>query len=273
VQNPCTGANPQSWTLRSVESNQVPVEASITVDEELNGHPGYVTLHGNVTAGGYNMAGKRVYVEFEHSPGSGAEDTLPLTLEANGHFSYTYWGISTGTWYTRVHFLGEGPLAAGYSEYRSFHVGDGYRFRFRQSGKCLSVSEGKTNNGAAILQWDCDPVQSPGDGQTFSVVPVNYNSEFEIKDDANTSMCLDVTNVSQENGADLQLYQCLGAGQTNQVWHIVPIAGQAPWFASISANSGKCMDVSGESLNNGALIDQWECWWGGNQQWEWQGIG
>jgi hypothetical protein len=33
------------------------------------------------------------------------------------------------------------------------------------------------------------------------------------------------------------------------------------------------MDVYGAQTGNGAIVHQWDCHWGGNQQWQWQSIG
>jgi hypothetical protein len=279
VQNNCDGRASQQWTFLSVEGNQVPLNAGITVDEVLYGHPGYVTYHGNIDAGGYDMSGQWVNVNFQRLEGGEYKtvtgETRHDVLTPSGGFNYTYWGIGTGDWRTRVVFEGAGPLAEDVSEYRYFHVGDGYRFEFRNSGKCLSTSGGGTGNGTAILQWDCSPSPNPGDGQVYSIVPVNPvgSSEFTVRPDSNTNMCLDVSGASTANGAYLQLYQCLGESQSNQIFHILPLAGQTEWFASIARHSNKCWDVIGQSTNNGARIDQWECWWGANQQWRWHKIG
>ena len=35
----------------------------------------------------------------------------------------------------------------------------------------------------------------------------------------------------------------------------------------VSRHSGKCLDVSGGSLGDGASIIQWQCHGGANQQW------
>jgi hypothetical protein len=279
VQNPCSGSGSQKWVLVPVEPNQVPLEAFETVDETLNGHPGYVTVHGNVKAGGYNLSGKWVNVNFERYENGGyvayPDKTVHPVLSASGSYSYTYRALGSGDWRTRVVFPGEGPLEEDKSEYHPIHIGDGYRFKFRQSDKCVSTSEGKTGNGTAIIQWDCSGAPNPADGQVYSIAPVQPygSSEFTIRPDSDTNKCLDVSGVNPANGTPLQLWDCLGESQGNQIWHIVPIAGQPPWFASIARFSGKCMDVLGQSLNNGARIDQWECWWGGNQQWQWQSIG
>jgi len=94
---------------------------------------------------------------------------------------------------------------------------------------------------------------------------------FEMKINS-TGKCVDVTNVGLENVARLQEWECLGAGQANQLWDPTPISGQPPYEAFIAKHSGKCMDVPGLSTSNGTQLQRWECWWGGNQQWYWQAI-
>lgn len=43
--------------------------------------------------------------------------------------------------------------------------------------------------------------------------------------------------------------------------------------AVVANNSGKCLDVNGYSSADGALIDQWSCTGGGNQQWTTKDLG
>jgi hypothetical protein len=274
----CTGATNQAFGFESVEADPVPTNTYITLDETLYGHPGYETFHGTVEAP-QAIAGQKVYINFKKWNGAQYVYTsqAEATLNAAGQYSWSYFGVGSGDWEAIAIYPGSGNMAESRSPEgaHTFHVGDGYRFKFRNSNKCLSTSGGGTGNGTAILQWDCSGAPNPADGQVYSVVPVAPvgSSEFQIRPDSNTNMCLDVTSASTANGANLQLYQCLGEGQSNQIWHIVPIAGQAPYFGSIARHSNKCMDVTGQSTANGARIDQWECWWGGNQQWLWQPIG
>ncbi len=287
VQAPCNGpgAN-QQFKFLSVEAGQVPTQATLTIDEVLDGHPGYVTLHGSVAANGYNMAGYTAEVNFEREVAPGSYEAVPgetlrVPLAANGSFNYSYWGVGHANWRARVVFAGSGPLAGSASEYRPFAVRDGYKLQFRQSGKCLSTSENKITNGTAILQWNCAPPNAY-DGQTFTFRPVGVagSNYFQIKPDTaagtntgNSGMCLEVTGSSQVAGAKVQLYQCIGESQTSQIWHVTPVAGQAPYFAAIAVHSNQCMEVAGASLSNGALFQQGSCTYAGNQQWQFIPVG
>jgi hypothetical protein len=166
----------------------------------------------------------------------------------------------------------QGSFHRSESEYHTFQIKSGYRLVSRSSGKCLSLSENNPRNGTGIIQWDCSPAPNPGDGQVIHLVPMEASGQyFEIKINS-TGKCLDVRDGSTADGVWLQEYDCLGAGQTNQQFRVVPIAGQPPYEAFMARHSGKCLDVTGNSTANGARIQQWSCHWGGNQQWYWQAI-
>jgi hypothetical protein len=80
--------------------------------------------------------------------------------------------------------------------------------------------------------------------------------------------CIDIKEVSQENGAVTHQWDCVGPQQTNQVFRIQP-AGD--FYNIIAVHSGKCLDLAAEeSQNNGGRVQQWECIGGGwtNQLWE-----
>jgi Ricin-type beta-trefoil lectin domain-like/Ricin-type beta-trefoil lectin domain len=281
----CTGATNQSFGFESVEADPVPTHAYVTPDETLYGHPGYETLHGSVEAP-QSVSGQYVNVNFKkYNPSTGRYDYVDTiephpTLNSAGQWSYRYWGVGAGDWEVIVVYPGFGSLAESRSPEGAhrFHVGDGYRFQYRQSGKCVSTSGGGTGNGTAIIQWDCSPNPSPGDGQVYSVVPVapagsNY---FQIRPDSNTGMCMDVAGGTgaTQNGAVVQLWQCLGEGQTNQIWNIVELASpNTGWFSFIAKHSGRCMTVSENSVANGARFLQWDCAWAGSQQWRWLPVG
>jgi Ca2+-binding RTX toxin-like protein len=251
----------------------VPTNAYLTVGETLNGQPGYVSVSGNVQRGddGTDVSGY-VNVNFEKLVNGSWQtmSTAQRTL-SNGHYDVSYWGVGVGQWRVRAVFpASQGRYAYSESSYHPFEVKSGYRLVARHSGKCMSLSGNSATNGTAILQWDCSPSPSPGDGQVFTLVPFG-NGDYELKINS-TGKCVDVSNVSTADGAALQEYDCLGAAQANQLWKVIPIAGQSPYVAFQAKHSGKCADVSGVSTANGARLQQWTCLWGGNQQWSFQAI-
>ncbi|MGC5013610.1 PHB depolymerase family esterase [Streptosporangium sp. DT93] len=70
--------------------------------------------------------------------------------------------------------------------------------------------------------------------------------------------CLDVSGVSQANGAAVQLWDC--NNQNNQRW-----ASTAAQELRVYGN--KCLDVSGSGTTNGALVQIWDCNGQNNQKW------
>ena len=86
---------------------------------------------------------------------------------------------------------------------------------------------------------------------------VNYNS----------GKCLDVTGRSTANGAVLQQWTCLsGSTAANQGWFFIP-AATSGYYTVVNLNSNKCLDVTGRSTANGAVVQQWTCNGGTNQEW------
>jgi hypothetical protein len=282
VQAPCVAQAGQVFRFESVESNQVPLEASITVDnnDTFNGEPGYVSFHGNVDAGGYDLSGRTINVNFgrETSPGAFTSEpslTEVLPLSASGHFELKYKGIGHANWHTRAVFTGAGPLAESASEYRGFQIGSGYRFRFRQSEMCLTTNGGGTASGTLMVQYPCVST-APSSGQVYSVVPLAPvgSNDFQIRPNSVGSRCVAVAGGpgATGNGAVIQLSDCDGG--TNQSWHVQNLAApNEAWNAFIAKHSGRCMTVSENSTVALKQFLQWDCAWAGSQQWEWQGIG
>ncbi len=271
----CGSGTNQQWTLQSVESGPIPTHASLTVNSTLNGQPGFINVSGNVDAGAYSLGGQFVNVNFQRevSPGNWEtveNETLHVNLNGENHYAWETWAIGTGQWRTRVVYPGNTPYAGSESEYHYFQIKSGYRLINRYSNKCMSLSENKNINGQAIIQWDCSGNPNPNDGQVFTLVPKG-GGYYDIEINS-TDKCVDVTGASTSDGAWLQQYQCLGAGQANQLWQNVELANQPGWFAFIAKHSGKCADLTGPSGNNGVRIQQWSCHWGSNQQWRFEAI-
>ncbi|MDB4957175.1 MAG: Endo,4-beta-xylanase [Myxococcales bacterium] len=81
--------------------------------------------------------------------------------------------------------------------------------------------------------------------------------------------CLDVAQMSPNNGAITWLWDCHAGG--NQQWTYRPAADGTVQI--VVAHSGKCLEVSSDYLGNGARVQQWDCWAGDNQKWEVRQLG
>ncbi|MEU2613031.1 RICIN domain-containing protein [Micromonospora sp. NPDC007271] len=74
--------------------------------------------------------------------------------------------------------------------------------------------------------------------------------------------CVGVTGENPE-GALAALADCTGGGE--QQWVATPVADGV--FTLVNAGSGKCLDVYGQSTDDGAKVQQWSCNGQANQQW------
>lgn len=91
------------------------------------------------------------------------------------------------------------------------------------------------------------------------------NNAYTIRPVNNQGRCMDVTDVSQANGARIQLYTCLGNGQTNQGFYFWSVDGTSNDYEITPMHSWKCLDVWDWSMNDGAPMQQWDCLGGTNQ--------
>jgi len=123
------------------------------------------------------------------------------------------------------------------------------------SGKCMDVSGGSRENGAAIIQWDCHG----GDNQQWNLVPVGSYYKLIAR---HSGKCLDVSGGSYDSGANIIQWDCHGGD--NQLWRLEPTGS---YYRLVAKHSGKCLDVSGGSYDNGARLIQWDCHGSNNQLW------
>jgi Ricin-type beta-trefoil lectin domain len=247
-------------------------QAFVTVDRALNGQPGWVTVHGHVLGGSAPLNGVYVNVNFQKQQPNGDWETMSSAhpVLVNGAYTVDDWRVGVGQWRVRTVLPQQGTFAESVSDYRGFAIGFGYRLVNRGSRLCLTISQNSPANGSPIIQWPCF-AGGPGDGQVVTLIPMGGGwSEIAFN---STGKCLDVTGASVADNVHLQEWDCLGAAQPNQLWQLIPIAGQPPWIALGAQHSGKCADALGMSVNQGTRIGQWTCTWTGNQQWVLQAAG
>lgn len=93
-----------------------------------------------------------------------------------------------------------------------------------------------------------------------------FNANYYRIRPAHSNKCLDVANVSAENAARIQQWDCAPSAQTNQLWRVTLQSNGTYMIASL--HSGRCLDVttissiSGQPIantENGAVLQQWEC--------------
>jgi hypothetical protein len=91
---------------------------------------------------------------------------------------------------------------------------------------------------------------STSDGDSQSSAPGGY-VQLVVQ---HSNKCLDVSNLSQDNGAKIQQWTC--HGRDNQLWELRRVGN---YHQIIAKHSGKCLAVRGTSPGNGNVLQQWTC--------------
>ncbi|WP_327233827.1 RICIN domain-containing protein [Streptomyces sp. NBC_01317] len=119
------------------------------------------------------------------------------------------------------------------------------RFKNVNSGKCLLPYHSSLNNGANVIQWDCN-------GKS----PENWYWDGDRIRNFQSNRCLTVYGGSLTQGAQMVQWDCNGSAA--QDWTRVTGAAGG---GSILVNgiSGQCLTVYGGSVDNGADAVQWDC--------------
>lgn len=97
--------------------------------------------------------------------------------------------------------------------------------------------------------------------QALAASMLRTNTEagpFNVVPRHNLGKCLDVTNNSYSDGASMQIYDCLGPQQYNQVFYLFPVSG-TDYYRIAPSSTWKCLDVRGVSYADYAVIQQYTC--------------
>ncbi len=121
----------------------------------------------------------------------------------------------------------------------------------QNSGMCLDVSGWKTQPGLSMEQWSCNG----GANQSFTFSPVGDGS-YQIHPQID-GLCLDAAS----NG--WQVIQNTCGTAKSQHWTL--LAARAGVYAVANA-AGGCLNVSGNSTQNGGDIILWSCVGSSNEQ-------
>ncbi|WP_307848845.1 extracellular catalytic domain type 1 short-chain-length polyhydroxyalkanoate depolymerase [Microbispora oryzae] len=96
-----------------------------------------------------------------------------------------------------------------------------------------------------------------------SATPTSPSGTGAIKGVA-SGRCLDVTGVSQANGAQAQIWDC--NGQANQQW-------TSTSASELRVYGNKCLDVNGGGTADGSSVIIWDCNGQNNQKWRFNSDG
>jgi hypothetical protein len=126
-----------------------------------------------------------------------------------------------------------------------------YQLIGQNSNKCVDDDNWGTANGTRVLQWGCGAAQS---NQQWQIVPTD-NGYYKILTRNASWLALDVTEVSYANSAKVQLWGY--GGGANQQWRPESL-GNGYW-RFVARHSGKCLDVPANSIDNGVVLQQYDC--------------
>jgi endoglucanase len=133
----------------------------------------------------------------------------------------------------------------------------------RHSKKVLAISEGRTDPGAQLIQWDW---LNTGE-QMFDIIPVDQTwSRFQC---VKSGLTLCVNQGQRENGANIIQYGWQnGDEQQFRLDQVINLGTNEIFYRIINKNSGKVMGVSQTSMDNGATVIQWDWNSGEDQQFQ-----
>jgi Ricin-type beta-trefoil lectin domain-like len=161
---------------------------------------------------------------------------------------YTYTGWSGQKWFLDA----VSPLNSG----------SNYSITARHSGKVLDVSGSSVANGAYLHQWTAVS-SSPFQKWTAST---QGGAQLAFTN-LGSQKVLEVNGYAMGDGGRIQQWQW--AGHNWQKWRL-EVSDQDSggfWYKIVNVGSSKVADVSGVSVSNGAMVQQYSSWGGANQQW------
>ncbi|MEU2059582.1 RICIN domain-containing protein [Streptomyces sp. NPDC013455] len=118
------------------------------------------------------------------------------------------------------------------------------RLRNVNSGRCLTPYGASLNDGANVVQWECNGHS----GENW------YWNGSEIRSFL-SNRCLTVYGASTANGANAVQWACNGSAA--QRWSRVSGAGGGSML--VNGNSGKCLTIYGAGAGDGVQATQWSC--------------
>jgi hypothetical protein len=120
------------------------------------------------------------------------------------------------------------------------------------STKCVDDTEWGTANGTPVQQYGCGNHQAnqqweldPTDGGYYKVIN-HYNG-----------LALDVTGGPGATASGIKVQTWGYGGGANQQWKLESLGNG--YYRLIARHSGKCLDVPSSSINNGVVLQQWDC--------------
>lgn len=133
-------------------------------------------------------------------------------------------------------------------------VGNGFfKIKSKISGKVIQVKDSSSDDGASIEQWD-----SSGTNTQLWYFEKDSEGYYKIKS-KDSGKCLDISGISTDDGAKIQLWSDVEGD--NQKWELTRMSDDIinkHEYIITSKRSNKVVEVENNSLDSGALIEQWD---------------
>ncbi len=126
----------------------------------------------------------------------------------------------------------------------------------KKSGKCADVYAASEKPGAIVLQWNCHG----GDNQLWRMEERSGRVRFVS---VNSDLCLEVKDSSTEDMAPVIQMPC--SESKSQWWRLRTVEGE--YRNIVSEISGKCLDTTHGSMDDGAGLIQYACHGEDNMKW------
>jgi hypothetical protein len=132
------------------------------------------------------------------------------------------------------------------------------------SGKCVAIKEDGALLGAPAHQINC--TDAPGENWTLrdepAAAPENTGDRIVRIVNAATGMCLESADAERKFGGATQIVQrpCID-GNGAQLWILNVLQRQADsvHVKFLGLRHHDCLNINGESTENGAYVIRWEC--------------
>ncbi|MFF3115485.1 RICIN domain-containing protein [Kitasatospora sp. NPDC057904] len=135
------------------------------------------------------------------------------------------------------------------------------------NGRCLDPSG--TGNGIGVFLVDCDP-NSAYQRWTMVWMDSPQGAYYELVN-AESGRCLDAAwQDIGGNGTKMQLWDCYGVGQSNQLWKFTRATNDPLVYNLTVQANGRCLDGAYEEIYyNHGKTQLWDCYGPGqvNQLW------
>ncbi|MFI6095699.1 RICIN domain-containing protein [Lentzea sp. NPDC051213] len=119
----------------------------------------------------------------------------------------------------------------------------------RNSGKCVNVAGGSSDNGAWIQQYRCD--RTPAAKFLFLS---NADGYYEISNQSSRK-CIDIEHGGYWNGARTQQFNCNGS--FTQQYRLVDLGNG--YYNFVSRFSGRCVNVPWGNTDDRVVMNIWDC--------------